>query len=207
MLNAPVHRMSKTPKIVSIYAIVSPSDKVYIGQSWNTYDRFASYRRNGCVKQPKLLASLNKHGFNAPKFYILHELPQDVSQLTLDGYEQLYMDSFESGFELLNTRQGGSRGKHSASTRSKISASSKGIKKRKISTKPRKRRELSPEGKAKLCVAVSQYKDGVFVRDWDSILSAATGLNLSPQNIRHCVRGNRPTAGGFQFTLKIQSLW
>lgn len=154
MLNAPVHRMSKTPKVVSIYAIASPSGKVYVGQSWDTYGRYILYRRHGCVKQPKLLASLKKYGFDSHQFSILQELPHDAPQSVLDAFEQVYMDLFSSGVELLNIRQAGSRGVHSDATKLKISASAKGVLKRKGPPPPKKGRAISAETRAKISAAL-----------------------------------------------------
>lgn len=97
-----------------IYKILSPSGRVYIGQSINIEYRFAQYGREHIKRQPKLFNSFGKYGKNNHVFVVVHELPKDVDQNVLNEYEQLYMDLYRScGIELLNIREGGSRGKHS----------------------------------------------------------------------------------------------
>ncbi len=157
--------------MVGIYKITSPSEKVYIGQSWNIEKRWRDYRRNDCSEQPKLFNSLLKYGKNKHSFDILYELPIDVSQNTLNVYEQLYMELFiNSGIKLMNIREAGSKGKHSEESKVKMREIKKGENhpmfgkklseehKSKISvaTKGKKRKKLSEEHKAKL----SKAKEG-----------------------------------------------
>lgn len=113
--------------ITGIYKITSPSGKIYIGQSWNIYKRWNSYRKgHNCKNQRLLYHSLLKYGHSGHVFEILHELPFDVSQEALDNYEQLYMDAFtDCGKVLLNIRSGGSRGKLSDETKLRIGAANK----------------------------------------------------------------------------------
>jgi group I intron endonuclease len=97
--------------MTGIYKITSPSGKVYIGQSWNIKKRWSGHRHNA-HKQPKLFASLRKYGVDAHKFEVVHELPKDVSQDTINAYEQLYMDLFQScGIDLMNVKEAGNAGK------------------------------------------------------------------------------------------------
>lgn len=104
-----------------IYKITSPSGKIYIGQSWNVEARIRYYSGSIKPKQPKLYNSIKKYGFSAHKFEIVHELPNDIEQSVLDTYEQLYMDLYkDADFELLNVREGGSRGKHSSDSKEKM---------------------------------------------------------------------------------------
>lgn len=98
--------------MIGIYKILSPSGRVYIGQSWNIKNRFQSYGSQHIRRQPKLFASLKKYGKAAHLFEIIHELPKDISQRELDRYESFYIDQhIDCGFEMLNIKGGGSRGK------------------------------------------------------------------------------------------------
>jgi group I intron endonuclease len=109
--------------MIGIYKITSPSGRVYIGQSRNINNRISSYRNIRCNKQPKLLASLQKHGWQTHKFEVVYELPSDVEQTTINQYETLYWQFYlDCGFEMLNTREPGSKGrfdKHSIEKREK----------------------------------------------------------------------------------------
>lgn len=103
-----------------IYKIKSPSGKVYIGQSHNIDTRFKNYK-SGCPAQPKLNSSLLKHGFDNHSFTIIHELPNDIDQLTLDTYEDIYLEQYKLlGVKVLNLRNAGSRGLHSDETKNKM---------------------------------------------------------------------------------------
>lgn len=112
---------------VGIYKITSPSGKVYIGQAWHIPTRKRNYSSGKTIKQKKLHASIQKHGWYAHSFEVVHELPYDIDQVSLDQYEQIYMDAYRScGIQLLNIREAGSRGRHKAESIKKISDSHKG---------------------------------------------------------------------------------
>lgn len=106
--------------MTGIYKILSPTNKVYIGQSINISERWRLHKR--CPDNSKLYNSLKKHGVNNHVFTVIHELPDDVTKEVLDNYEQLYLDAYrDCGIELLNTRDGGSFGKLSDEVKNKIS--------------------------------------------------------------------------------------
>lgn len=113
--------MSKLTPIIGIYKITSPTNKIYIGQSWDIVKRFKVYKRGEYTKQTKLFNSFKRHGWVNHIFEVIHELPTDVEQSVLDNYEILYMQqNVDCGIELLNMRGGGSRGKHSEETKVKM---------------------------------------------------------------------------------------
>jgi len=106
---------------VGIYKIVSPNNKIYIGQSININRRMNQYKNQSCQAQKKLYNSINKYGWESHKFEIIHELPEDVKQEVLDRYEQLYIDLYrDCDFELMNLREAGIRGKLSEEGRKKL---------------------------------------------------------------------------------------
>lgn len=115
-------------KICGIYKATSPSGKIYIGQSRDVRARWSQHRR-----EKKLFCGINrsiyKYGYNAHLFVIVHELPFDIDQETLDLYECIYIDQFKDcGFELLNQKGGGYRGKLSEESKIKMSLKAKGRK-------------------------------------------------------------------------------
>lgn len=104
--------MAVIPKQVVIYKFTSPTNKVYIGQSWNWDKRIKQYKRIDCKNQTKFYNSLLKYGFENHNFEIVHELPNDVSQEVLDNYEKLYWQFYvDLGFDILNCREPGKGGK------------------------------------------------------------------------------------------------
>ncbi len=108
--------------MVGIYKITSPSNKIYIGQSWNISSRIGSYKSVKCKGQPKLYESLKKYGWESHSFEIVHELPEDVDQYTLDSYETLYFNLYsDCRFVMMNVREPGKGGKLSQSTKKILS--------------------------------------------------------------------------------------
>lgn len=108
-------------KIVCIYKITSPTNKIYIGQSSNLRKRWMTYNKLRCKEQPKLYNSFIKHGIDNHIFEIIHILPHDVTQIILDNYEILYWQLYKNcGFEVLNVKDPGGNGKHSLETIEKM---------------------------------------------------------------------------------------
>lgn len=110
--------------MVGIYKITSPSNKVYIGQSWDIRGRWYSHGHS--KHTPFLYNSIKKYGKENHVFNVIHELPIDVSQYILDEYEKLYIQQYKSvGFFVMNMKSGGSNGKHSEKTKAELSNSVK----------------------------------------------------------------------------------
>jgi group I intron endonuclease len=127
-----------------IYKILSPSNKVYIGQTWDYKKRMSGYKNISCKRQPKLYNSLLKYSVDNHSFTIVHELPEDISQGVLDTYEQLYIDQYrDCGIQLMNIREAGSHGKHSQESIEKLRKVNLG---RKYSDEFKKRRSEIMKG-------------------------------------------------------------
>ena len=108
--------------MVGIYKITSPTNKIYIGQSWDIKNRWKGYKYTKQNKSiNKLQSSFIKYGLKNHIFEIIHELPYDITQNILDNYEILYIQLYKNcGFTLLNIRDGGSKGKLSQETKNKL---------------------------------------------------------------------------------------
>jgi len=90
--------------MTGIYKILSPTGKVYIGQSFDIIHRWQAYKSIS-KSSPKnnINKSLLKYGYNNHLFSIVHELPKDVTKEVLTNYEQIYMDQYrDCGLVLLN---------------------------------------------------------------------------------------------------------
>lgn len=115
--------------MTGIYTITSPTNKVYVGQSWNIFERVKDYKTNNHNNQRKLAFSIKKHGWSSHKFEIVLELRSDISQATLDTWEQYFMDLYRGqGVELMNLKEAGNYGKHSEESKKKMSITRKGRK-------------------------------------------------------------------------------
>jgi group I intron endonuclease len=147
-------------KITGIYKIESPTGKIYIGQSVDIYNRWRQYRQfESTLTQRILFHSFKKHGQSNHSFSIVCELPMDVSPSILCSYEQFFIDQFRAaGYEMMNIRDAGNRGKHSEHTKRLMSEKQKG-------------RKQSPEAILKM----SQAKKGK--------VGPRLGAKLTPEQI------------------------
>lgn len=110
--------------MIGIYKITNPSNKIYIGQSWNIEKRLKGYKTNNnyCKNQTKLYNSFQKYGWENHQFDIIKSIEEPISQESLNEYEIEYWEYYiKKGFEMLNIREPGSRGKLSEETKKKIS--------------------------------------------------------------------------------------
>ncbi len=107
--------------MICIYKITSPSGKIYIGQTWNWTKRQYNYSNLECKKQKKLYNSLKKYGWNNHKVEFLITFDETVLQTELDNQEIYWWKHYiDLGFNMLNTKYPGSRGKHSQETKKKM---------------------------------------------------------------------------------------
>lgn len=121
--------IEKINNMIGIYKITSPTNKVYIGQSIDIDKRWGSYKRLSCKSQPRLYNSLLKYGVDQHKFEVLIDFDREVSEEYLTHCEQFFMDFYrDEGFELMNLRDAGPKGKPSEETRKKMSEAQLGEK-------------------------------------------------------------------------------
>ena len=59
--------------MIGIYKIISPTDKIYIGQSTNIEKRLDNYRRLECKDQPIIYNSIKKYGWNYHQNEVIEE--------------------------------------------------------------------------------------------------------------------------------------
>lgn len=115
--------------IIGIYKITSPSERVYIGQSWNIESRWEGYRAGHGKAQPLVHNSFGKYGVQNHYFEIVRQLSSDTPQSAMDYWEQFYMDLYRAeGYRLLNLRGAGSHGKWSDEWKRRRSRAMKGRK-------------------------------------------------------------------------------
>ena len=83
------------PIICGIYKITSPSDRIYIGQSRDIYDRWENYKRYRAKSQLRLHRSLVKYGWENHVFEIIEQCEKEVLS-TQERYWQEYYDVLSS---------------------------------------------------------------------------------------------------------------
>ena len=64
-------------KKVCVYKITSPSGRIYVGSTIDFNRRMSYYKKLHCKRQPKIHASLNKHGFDRHSVEILEVTTTD----------------------------------------------------------------------------------------------------------------------------------
>ncbi len=113
-----------------IYRIISPTNKYYIGQTYNFKKRILEHKNGYGWRQKSIVHdSIKKYGLEAHSISIICELPHDTDHSILNIYEDLYLSQYkEVGFTMMNIREAGSRGLHSEITRKRMSESQKGNK-------------------------------------------------------------------------------
>lgn len=117
-----------TTKIAGIYGLrCRTTDKWYIGQSWDIYDRWhRAYRLLQCKQQPKIYNALKKYGYNDFDVRIIEMCDSSTPQDVLDQKETSWIRHFHSIENGYNLKEGGSRGKHGLASREKMRKSRQG---------------------------------------------------------------------------------
>ena len=179
--------------MVGIYKITSPTEKIYIGQSWDLVNRKSQYKGGYCKTNSPIKSSINKYGWDNHSFEQVHELPQDVTQDVLDSYEIFYWERYrDCGFNMLNAKEPGKGGKHSTVTKQIISAAKIGSRHRK-ETVDKIRAALKGRSPVTPRRGVEQYTlASTFVKEFDSLTAAASSLGAKTASaICECCQGKR----------------
>jgi group I intron endonuclease len=192
---------------IGIYKIQSPSNKVYIGQSKNIDFRFKTYKKLQCKSQQRLYNSFLKYGYENHTKEILILLDEDYTQNQIDELERHFYNVYkEQGYKMLNIRECGQNGKHSETSKKKMSESGKN----KIITqahrdnmaKAQTGRRHSDETKKKMSQwqkgsitgkgrPILQYDENMnLIAEYMSVIHAARETGLFKQNITGSLKKN-----------------
>jgi len=111
--------------MIGIYKIISPTGRVYIGQSINLEARQKIYARKGCKNQIRLYASLVKYGFSEHIFEIVEQCKVEELYIRERHWQEYYDVLSENGLncKLQSTQE--AKTIHSQSTVDKIKAAKK----------------------------------------------------------------------------------
>lgn len=112
-----------------IYKIISPSEKLYIGQTCNFSKRYNTYKTTNAFGQPKLRNSFLKYGIKNHKFEILIE---NLDNHEINPMENFYIKYYKCVTEGLNCSYDATspmkNRKHSIESKNKMSLKRKGKK-------------------------------------------------------------------------------
>jgi group I intron endonuclease len=197
---------NKQIPIVGIYKIVSPSGKIYVGQSQNIYKRLKKYLLYSCKSQIKLYNSLKKYGFEKHTFEIIEEC--NIKELNeREIYWGLQYDVLgENG---LNFKLGGSKGIYGEEIKSKISQSHLG--------KPKSQQHRNNIKNARIGMKFSQHHKNNMSSSrfrysilciennkiYKSASHASKELDLYPSAIIKVCRGEHKQTKGYTFKFYV----
>jgi group I intron endonuclease len=211
--------------MIGIYKIISPSNKIYIGQSRNIKRRWKYYYSNAItIKQhTKLHYSLLKYGVENHKFEIIEECNIDQ----LDEQEIHWINYYNSIKQGLNIGLGGSGGngllnkgkKHKSTTINKMKQwwnMNKKPRSQEIIDKIKQTKQNNPRVTTKEMILkyrekapnkkiVEQYTlNGAKLAEFNSINEAARQTDSSKDGISFCCNGRQNTSNGFIWKFKIK---
>lgn len=215
--------------MIGIYRIISPSNKIYIGQSINIKDRFSKYKTLNCKKQYILFNSLTKYGSENHIFEIIEEC--NINQLNEREtyWKQYYINQLGWDKMLFCGLYDSGGGPKSEKTKIKISETLKSNNHSKYYTEELKHklRKPKPKGFGEIISKINKGRkftekqkqtlknnrinkglksilqfdtQGNFIKEWNSIKEINI-LNTT-KNISACCRGKLKTVGGFVWQYK-----
>ena len=149
-----------------IYKIVSPSNRVYIGQTISLQRRLSAYKRNDCKGQKRLFNSFNTYGFENHNFEVIEECDDDKLNERERYYQDFYSVLSKNGLNCKLTNTSDKRLVHSEDSLKKISEASKGRtwseERKKQFSQKRIGLKLSEESKKKISIANSGKNNGMY---------------------------------------------
>lgn len=114
----------KKATVCGIYKIISPSDKVYIGQGINILRRFREYYNNSSKikNQTKLYNSLQKYGVEKHLFEIIEECSEEDLNCRERFWQDFYDVTGKNGLNCMLQECGSIRAVYSEETKAILSA-------------------------------------------------------------------------------------
>jgi group I intron endonuclease len=191
--------------MIGIYKITSPSDSVYIGQSWNIKSRWNGYNSTKPIygNEGKLPASFLKYGVKNHVFEVIHELPKDITQDVLDKYEQLYIDFYKDcGIKILNVREAGSRGKHAETTKKKLRNIKGTLHHGWGKKRPQHSKNISGEKNPRARSVIQYDLSYNLIKEYSTAKEASTITNIPRSSICRSCKQNKFLQCGYKFTYK-----
>jgi group I intron endonuclease len=211
-----------------IYKIISPTGKIYIGQSVNILKRWEGHKIHNGIG-PQIKNSYIKYGFENHKKEIIEEC--SINQLNereifwkqyylnLYGWEKvLFCEIYDTGGgpKSLETRKKQSisqklnlskpKIKEKRKINCKIAANKPGVQEKAVANTDWVKRELNrikSMDYSKLKKPVFQYDlDGYLIKEWNGFIDIKKELNYDQSLIRKCCKGLQKTAYGFAWKYK-----
>ena len=179
----------KNKVICGIYKIVSPSNKVYIGQAVDILNRLKRYKNLNCKSQCKIYESLKFYGYENHTFEIIEECSEKDLNLTERKWQDYYNVIDECGMNLKLTKIEDRSGRMSNESKYKMKIAKLG-KKASEETKL-KMKQNSGKSKKVICVETG--------RIWNSATDCALENNINQYTLRVKLSGNYKNNTTFKY--------
>jgi group I intron endonuclease len=197
---------TKNAPIVGIYKIISPTGKIYIGQSINIEKRWKVYKRLNCKAQIKLYNSLKKHGSENHTFKVIEKCFRENLNKRETYWKKYYLKEKKQNWDkVLFCELYDRGGPKSEATKKKISKSSLGKKKtqhHKYNIK-KARTGMSFTQDHKDNMSNSRFRYQVLCIENNTIYKSANyaskELNIYPSSILKVCRGLFTQTKGYTF--------
>jgi hypothetical protein len=213
--------------MIGIYKILSPSGKIYIGQSINMEKRKSQYiKLNKSCIGPKLYNSLIKYGWESHIYEILEECPVEYLNEREIFYKQQIINKY--GWELslfceIYDMGGGPKSEKTKQKQSishkihlskpeikekrkincKLAANKPGVQEKAVNNTDWKKREINrilSMDYSKLKKSVLQYDlEGNFIKKWNGFIDIKNELNYDQSTIRKCCKNIKQSAYGYKW--------
>jgi len=122
-----VHKITADKPVVGVYSILSPTGKIYVGQSRNMKYRKQQYKGNAVKNQVYIYRSIAKYGWEPHQFTVEKFFDDGVEQSILNAEEyRLWKHYKDAGVEMLNLKQPGNQAKQAEETKRKIGMANRG---------------------------------------------------------------------------------
>lgn len=163
-----------------IYKIISPSNRIYIGQTVNFKIRYKKYKNLNCKRQIRLYNSFLKYGVENHIFEIVEECLIENLNNRERYYQDLYNVLNDKGLNCKLTTTNDKSGKMLDSSRLKMSNSAKG----KIYSEERKQqiKQWFDNSKKVKCMITG--------KEWESAVSCALENSINHNTLRVKLSGN-----------------
>ena len=150
-----------------IYRMISPSYRIYIGQTISLYNRRYKYKHNLCKKQPQIYNSIEKYGFENHNFEIIEECDINLLNEREIHWKQYYLNINNDNWSMMLfcKLNDGSGGSFSEESKRKMSIShigkkrSEESKKKQSNTQKGASRPISEERQLKIKIYKEENKE------------------------------------------------
>lgn len=181
------------PNGSGVYKITNVvNGKFYIGSTYNLRGRWSQHKskfRNHCKDKSKLKAAWNKYGEESFIYEVVMLCPVEY----LIKLEQWFIDTLNPPYNTRKEACASNKGvHHSADTKEKLRKNSKRVWKEKNGW-------LSEQNKKQI---ICYSKEGVYIREYDSIKAAAADLGIWSTSITRVVKGINYIVGEYTFRYK-----